>query len=146
MDYIFSMMQEQEGQMEGLWKEAMGKRIPYDVFAKLIDTYTVDQQFLCWDIRDKSGPITERVYKGKAKDPGIFIVGCELYWSTNLAGCEKIICGKAREEAERKMDWNKWFPYQSSNLSIVNDDGHGGLSHKRRLARGFVELREARQS
>lgn len=122
----------------------MGKRIDFNTFCQFMDRYTIDQQFVCWHVRDKSKPILERVYWGKAEDPGIFIVGCETYWKTNMKHYQKIMAGKAREEAEREMEWDDWFAIQRRN-TVEFDDEFPDSASQRKLAWGFKEMRDTRE-
>jgi hypothetical protein len=112
IDFVFSMMQESENQLTAFYnefsytgkgnEEAFGSRSLMNSFLRMFAKATADKGFILFSQRDKSVPNSERIYCGKAEDPGIFWMGSALYWSKNTKHLEKIKSGKAREEA----DWD----------------------------------------
>lgn len=118
IDFNFSMMQEQFNQLEGFYNEYAyaGKggvenaRGLFNSFIDLFKKATEDKKFILFSVRDKTIPSWERIYSGKAEDPGVFWMGSAVYWSKNQKHLEKIKSGKAREEAEKDLEdqWEKW--------------------------------------
>lgn len=114
IDFCFSMMQEQKNQIDAFYEEyaytgkgnveIYGYRSLMNSFIEMFKKATADKHFILFSCRDKSKPSTERIYTGKAEDPGIFWMGSALFWSKNIKHLEKIKSGKARDEAEKDLD------------------------------------------
>jgi hypothetical protein len=109
MDLVFSMRQDQINQIEALYEEMMGKRCDKDYFIQMIDKYSQDQQFVCFHMADKQSNPIDRVYYGKAEDPGLYIVGSTQYWETNMNHYKAIMSGTIKERSDRKMNWVEWI-------------------------------------
>jgi hypothetical protein len=118
IDFVFSMMQESENQLTAFYnefsytgkgnEESFGARSLMNSFLRMFARATADKKFILFSQRDKSVPNSERIYSGKAEDPGIFWMGSALYWSKNIKHLEKIKSGKAREEADWDLDEQRY--------------------------------------
>lgn len=103
-DLVFIMNQEQHAQLEGMWMDLTGKRVDYHEFASWIETYTRGRLFLVFAKRDRQKPLFDRVYFGKAHDPGIFWMGSERYWKRQERHLQLIEKGIIRERARKSLD------------------------------------------
>jgi hypothetical protein len=135
IDFVFSMMQESENQLTAFYndfcytgkgnEEAFGSRSLMNSFLRMFAKATADKGFILFSQRDKSVPNSERIYCGKAEDPGIFWMGSALYWSKNTKHLEKIKSGKAREEADMDLDEEKFRKWGIEPPS--KDDANKGI-------------------
>lgn len=108
LDWVFSLHQEQRAQVEAFFEEMSycGRGYHgFNRFKQVFDNATIGRSFILFDIRDKEKPSKDRIYTGKAEDPGIFWVGSEKYWSKNLPHLRKIMSGEARDEAEKELNY-----------------------------------------
>lgn len=108
LDWVFSLHQEQKCQIEAFFEEmsygGKGKE-GYNRFKEVFDNATKDRDFILFDIRDKEKPSKDRIYTGRAEDPGIFWLGSKDFWSKNFKHLQKIMSGEAREIAERTLNY-----------------------------------------
>lgn len=138
IDFVFSMMQESENQLTAFYEEfcycgagneeAFGSRSLMNSFLRMFAKATSDKGFILFSQRDKSIPNTERIYSGKAEDPGIFWMGSALYWSKNIKHLEKIKSGKAREQADMDLDERQYAQWgiQPPSKDDANKGTKGG--------------------
>jgi hypothetical protein len=103
-------------QIEAIWDDFMGRRCDLYMFTQMFDRYTQDRGFLCFYQSKSEVPIPERVYFGKAYDPGVFFVGCKEAWKNNLIQLKSILEGRERVKARRKPDLSKVKIYGEEDI------------------------------
>jgi hypothetical protein len=116
IDLVFSLIQDMKHQIEAIWEDVMGRRCDLNTFTQMFDRYTQDRGFLCFDQSKSDVPIPERVYFGKAYDPGVFFVGCKEAWKNNLIQLKSILEGRERVKARRKPDLSKVKIYGEEDI------------------------------
>lgn len=120
IDLVFSLVQDMKHQIEAIWDDVIGRRCNLQEFTQMFDKYTKDRGFLCFDQSNSQIPITERVYYGKAFDPGIFFLGCQEVWKNNINHLRSILLGSERVKARRKPSVEHIPIYSEKDIEKIN--------------------------
>lgn len=120
VDGFFFLNEEQFTQINCIYEDIFGRNCSYESVLNLIDNYTRDFGFLAFFKRDRTKPLFERIYHGKAidtvvpeelqedEDPpieklNIWFAGSPEYWKDNSDHLKKIISGEIFKRAKKKF-------------------------------------------
>lgn len=111
LDLVISFKQDQFAQIKAFWEDyfcAFGHMEDFREDFENIASKEEGHTFICFYVKDKSVSTVDRIYEGVApnmeEDEDLWFMGCREVWKDNMEHLQKILEGRIREQALKKID------------------------------------------